>query len=180
MCLRCIIRYFWSKMWKLLADLLPGQLKLECKRASLSPSEEASHNIIKINKYIMANGCDPESFYFNTLYESDTANNLMGMIPTTSQALPSSTTSAPSATPVRMSAGVAITSHVNPTLQPKFEDEHFILNQIKKMSSEIESLKLQIEEQRRPAQKKRKSGFFSNTHLIGLNPQIQWTWKMAA
>ena len=141
-------------MWKLLADLLPGQLKLECKRASLSPSEEASHNLVKISKYIMANGYDPESFYFNTLYESDTANNLMGMIPTTSQALPSYTTSASSATSVRMSAGVAITSPVNPTLQPKFEDEHFILNQIKKMSSEIESLKQQMEEQRRPAQKK--------------------------
>ena len=148
---------FWSEMWKLLADLLPGQLKLECKRASISPSDEASHNLVKISKYIMANGYDPETFYFNTLYESDSANNLMGMIPTegkfnAGQAKPSS------ATPVRISAGVATTSSLNPPVQPKHEDDLFILNQIKKMSSEIESLKLQMEEQRRPAQKKHFTG----------------------
>ena len=140
---------FWSEMWKLLADLLPGQLKLECKRASISPSEEASHNLVRISKYIMANGYDPETFYFNTLYESDSANNLMGMIPTEGK-LGAGQAQLSSAAPFRMSAGVAATS----PLQSKREDEQYILSQIKKMSSDIDSLKLQMDEQRRPAQKK--------------------------
>ena len=144
---------FWSEIWKLLADLLPGQLKLECKRASISPSEEASHNLVKVSKYIMANGYDPETFYFNTLYESDSANNLMGMIPTEGK-LGAGQAQLSSATPVRMSAAVAATSPVNPPLHSKREDEHYILSQIKNMSSEIDSLKLQMDEQRRPAQKK--------------------------
>jgi hypothetical protein len=70
-------------MWKLSGDLLPAQLKLECDRASIPASEQVSHNLVKFSKYIMGNGYDPETFYFNTLYQADCANNLMGMVPNT-------------------------------------------------------------------------------------------------
>ena len=72
---------FWVKMqnWKLLGDLEPEELRLECERANLSSSEKSSHNCIKLSKYILGNGYDPETFYFNTHYKADKTNPLMGM-----------------------------------------------------------------------------------------------------
>ena len=69
-------------MWKLLGDLLPAELKLECERAAIPPSDKSSHNFVKLSKYIMSSGYDPETFFFNTLYQADKASNLMGMVAT--------------------------------------------------------------------------------------------------
>jgi hypothetical protein len=67
--------------WKLLGDLLPSELRLECERAGISASGKDSHNFIKLSKYIMGNGYDPETFFFNTLYQADKANPLVGITP---------------------------------------------------------------------------------------------------
>ena len=67
--------------WKLLGDLMPSELRLECERAGISASEKDSHNFIKLSKYIMGNGYDPETFFFNTLYQADKTNPLVGMTP---------------------------------------------------------------------------------------------------
>ena len=66
--------------WKLLGDLLPGELRLECERAGLKAVEKDSHNFVKLAKYILSNGYDPEMFYFNTLYQADKSNPLLGMM----------------------------------------------------------------------------------------------------
>ena len=49
---------FGEKMlnWKLLGDLSPRELKLECERAGLAASDKDSHNFIRLSKYIMSNG----------------------------------------------------------------------------------------------------------------------------
>ena len=65
--------------WKLLGDLLPSELKLECERAGIEVSPKGSHNVIKLSKYILSNGYDPESFYFNTHYQADKSHPLLGM-----------------------------------------------------------------------------------------------------
>ena len=67
--------------WKLLGDLSPRELKLECERAGLAASDKDSHNFIRLSKYIMSNGYDPETFFFNTLYQADKTNPLVGMTP---------------------------------------------------------------------------------------------------
>ena len=67
-------------MWKLLGALLPAELKFECERAAIPPSNISSHNSVKLAKYIMTNGYDPETFYFNILYHADKTSNLMGMV----------------------------------------------------------------------------------------------------
>ena len=67
--------------WKLLGDLMPSELRLECERAGISASEKDSHNFIKLSKYIMGNGYDPETFFFNTLYQVDKTSPLVGMTP---------------------------------------------------------------------------------------------------
>ena len=67
--------------WKLLGDLLPSELRLECERAGIAASGKDSHNFIKLSKYIMGNGNDPETFFFNTLYQADKTNPLVGMTP---------------------------------------------------------------------------------------------------
>ena len=73
--------FFWSKMlnWKLLGDLLPSELKLECERAGIEVSPKGSHNMIKLSKYILSNGYDPETFFFNTHYQADKTHPLLGM-----------------------------------------------------------------------------------------------------
>merc|ERR1712129_395795 len=75
--------FFWRKMmnWKLLGDLLPNELRLECERAGIAPSVKESHNFIRLSKYIMSNGYDPETFFFNTIYQADKTNPLVGMTP---------------------------------------------------------------------------------------------------
>ena len=67
----------WS--WKLLGDLEPEELKLECERANLLSSDKVSHNCIKLSKYILNNCYDPETFYFNTHYKADKTSPLMCM-----------------------------------------------------------------------------------------------------
>ena len=65
--------------WKLLGDLLPSELKLECERAEIEVSPKGSHNMIKLSKYILSNGYDPETFFFNTHYQADKTHPLLGM-----------------------------------------------------------------------------------------------------
>ena len=67
--------------WKLLGDLSPRELKLECERAGLAASDKDSHNFIRLSKYIMSNGYDPATFFFNTHYQADKTNPLVGMTP---------------------------------------------------------------------------------------------------
>ena len=43
--------------WKLLGDLLPSELRLECERAGIAPSVNDSHNFIKLSKYIKKCKC---------------------------------------------------------------------------------------------------------------------------
>ena len=66
--------------WKLLGDLLPGELRLECERAGVKASDKDSHNYVKLSKYILGNGYDPENFFFNTIYQTDKNNPLVGMV----------------------------------------------------------------------------------------------------
>ena len=159
-------------MWKLLGDLLPAQLLLECKRASLSPSEKASHNYIKLSKYVIGNGYDPETFYFNTLYEADRSNSLMGMT-TLGQSLPSSA-NATTTTPVRMSTGVSLSPST--LVHPKLEKEQFILQEIKKMTADIESLKKHVAENSSVLQKETGSGLCRDRHedLSSLSDSPSW------
>ena len=76
-----LLSLFWSKMlnWKLLSDLLPSELKLECERAGIAVSPKESLSVIRLSKYIMSSGYDPESFYFNTHYQADKTHPLLGM-----------------------------------------------------------------------------------------------------
>ena len=48
--------------WKLLGDLLPSELRLECERAGISASGKDSHNFIKLSKY----SGDTVSFCYNS------------------------------------------------------------------------------------------------------------------
>ena len=66
--------------WKLLGDLQPEELRLECERAGLAVSQKVSHNFVKLAKYILNNGYDPEEFYFNTIYKTHKSDPLVGMI----------------------------------------------------------------------------------------------------
>ena len=66
--------------WKLLGDLRPEELRLECERAGLKPSQKDSFNFIKMAKHILSNGYNPEDFYFNTIYKTDMSDPLFGMI----------------------------------------------------------------------------------------------------
>ena len=66
--------------WKLLGDLQPQELRLECERAGLKPSQKESYNFIKMAKHILGNGYNPEDFYFNTMYKTDMSDPLFGMI----------------------------------------------------------------------------------------------------
>ena len=66
--------------WKLLGDLLPQELRLECERAGIKASQKDSHNFVKLAKYILSNGYDPENFYFNTIYKTDKSDPLFGMM----------------------------------------------------------------------------------------------------
>ena len=66
--------------WKLLGDLLPQELRLECERAGIKASQKDSHNFVKLAKYILSNGYDPEEFYFNTIYKTDKSDPLFGMM----------------------------------------------------------------------------------------------------
>ena len=65
--------------WKLLGDLSSSELKLECERAGIAASQKDAHNVIKLSKYIMNSGYDPESFFFNTHYQADKTHPLLGM-----------------------------------------------------------------------------------------------------
>ena len=67
--------------WKLLGDLLPSELRLECERAGITPSGKDSHDFIRLSKYVMSNGYDPETFFFNTIYQTDKTSPLLGMTP---------------------------------------------------------------------------------------------------
>merc|ERR1712129_576179 len=73
---------FWTEMlsWKLLGDLLPQELRLECERAGIKASHKDAHNVVGLSKYILSNGYDPEEFYFNTIYKTDKSDPLFGMI----------------------------------------------------------------------------------------------------
>ena len=103
-----------------MGDLEPEELKLECEQANLSSSDKVSHNCIKMSKYILSNGYDPETFYFNTHYKADKTSPLMGMSAPAGQfgavPLPSSNVSPgnvatlPSSSPKQVAANAALTT----------------------------------------------------------------------
>ena len=72
---------FWVKMknWKLLGELSAEEVKLECERANLVVKQNSSQNLVRLSKYIMTTGYDPETFYFNTLYQGNKNAPLVGM-----------------------------------------------------------------------------------------------------
>ena len=67
------------KNWKLLGELSAEEVKLECERANLVVKQNSSQNLVRLSKYIMTTGYDPETFYFNTLYQGNKNAPLVGM-----------------------------------------------------------------------------------------------------
>ena len=86
---------FWVKMknWKLLGELSAEEVKLECERANLVVKQNSSQNLVRLSKYIMTTGYDPETFFFNTLYQGIKNVSLVGMAVSSSSAQGSSSTS---------------------------------------------------------------------------------------
>ena len=142
-------------MWKLLGDLLPAELKLECERAAIPPSNKSSHNSVKLAKYIMTTGYDPETFYFNTLYQADKTSNLMGMVANSgslSACQHSSSSRANVTTGNAVNASAASTKIPSPPLSPlplnSSAGEKQILAILTKMSSDVLKLVSLMEERK--------------------------------
>ena len=134
-------------MWKLLGDLLPAELKLECERAAIPPSDKSSHNSVKLAKYIMTSGYDPETFFFNTLYQADKTSNLMGMVATSGTLSSSSPrTNVTAGNAVNASATTKLPSPPAPLNSSAGEKQ--ILAIITKMSSDILKLVSMMEERK--------------------------------
>ena len=128
--------------WKLLGDLLPSELRLECERAGISPSSKDSHNCIRLSKYVMSNGCDPETFFFNTIYQTDKTSPLIGMTPgaggkASSQAKIASAVplATGTATPIQMDSAPR-----NSLLHPSDDHMKTLLNLFTTMSENIKKL----------------------------------------
>jgi hypothetical protein len=135
--------------WKLLGDLLPSELKLECEKAGIAASSKDSHNLLKLSKYSMSNGKDPETFYFNTHYQADKTHPFLGMTtatgfgnegsakvfttqarvsPTVSATTPTNSGPPPSAIPIQREAtGVSTSKTLN-------LDDSLVLELLKNMS----------------------------------------------
>lgn len=141
--------------WKLLGDLDPNELKLECERANLVGSDKAFHNCIKLSKYILNNGYDPETFYFNTHYKADKTNPLVGMAVPTGQLCaarnaPSSRTNVTSAKVKTASCSVSNPVTANTTPQNSADRMlDSILGLVQTLSSDVKQL-LAIKEQDKP------------------------------
>merc|ERR1712129_221068 len=144
--------FFWRKMmnWKLLGDLLPSELRLECERAGISPSVKDSHNFIRLSKYIMSNGYDPETFFFNTIYQADKTNTMVGMTPgavgpSSTQAKPQEATKSPLhaklTNPIRFDS-----PSKNSILHPPDESMEKLLGLFSTMSENIQKLVTLMEE----------------------------------
>ena len=120
-------------------------------------SEKPSHNCIKLSKYILGNGYDPETFYFNTHYKADKTNPLIGMSAPAGQLgaafRPSPPrANAPSANSVKTSTGsVANTAMAQRNSSDAILES--ILGFIKKMSSDVEQL-LASKKQEKPSMQK--------------------------
>ena len=127
--------------WKLLGDLLPSELRLECERAGIAASDKDSHNFVRLSKYVMSNGYDPETFFFNTIYQTDKTSPLIGMTPgaagrSSSQAKVASSTPLPTTSnPIRMDLTAK-----NSLLHPSDESMKTLLNLFTTMSVNIEKL----------------------------------------
>ena len=67
------------KNWKLLGDLSAEEVMLECERANLVVVQNSSQNLVRLSKYVMTTGYDPETFFFNTLYQGIKNVPLVGM-----------------------------------------------------------------------------------------------------
>ena len=119
--------------WKLLGDLLPNELRLECERAGLKVSEKESHNFVKLAKYILSNGYDPEDFFFNTYYQSDKSSPLVGMINDSQAKSPNAGGTA--------SRGPSSTRLLGSSLPPSSDESSTALfGLFSKMSKDIEKL----------------------------------------
>ena len=138
-------------MWKLLGDLLPAELKLECERAAIPASEKSSYNFVKLSKYIMNSGYDPETFFFNTLYQADKTSNLMGMVATSGTLSACQPLSSPRANVTPGNAVHASKSTMRPSPPLPLHSsagEQKILALITKMSSDILKLVSLMEEKK--------------------------------
>ena len=120
--------------WKLLGDLQPKELRLDCEIAGLKVSDKDSHNFVKLAKYILSNGYDPEDFFFNTYYQSDKSSPLVGMINGSQAKSPNAGVTA--------SSGVPSTSRVLGSSLPTSSDESCtaLFGLFSKMSQDIEKL----------------------------------------
>ena len=136
--------------WKLLGDLMPSELRLECERAGIAPSVKDSHNFIRLSKYIMSNGYDPETFFFNTIYQADKTNPLVGMTPgavspSSTQVKPQEATKSPlqakMTNPIRFDS-----TSKNSILHPPDENMEKLLGLCSTMSENIKKLVTLMEE----------------------------------
>ena len=125
--------------WKLLGDLQAEELKLECERANLVSSDKAFHNCVKLAKYILGNGYDPETFYFNTHYKADKSSPLIGM---SASGQLGATTCPASSMAARTSPPAAVNLVTSALKQKNSSDEILgsILGYVTKMSSDIQQL----------------------------------------
>ena len=128
--------------WKLLGDLQPEELKLECERANLVSSDKAFHNCVKLAKYILGNGYDPETFYFNTHYKADKSSPLIGM---SAAGQLGATSRPPSSREARTTppAAVNLVTSANPAVKRNNSSDEVlesIFGYVKKMSSDIQQL----------------------------------------
>ena len=143
----------WS--WKLLGDLEPEELKFECERANLLSSDKVSHNCIKLSKYILSNGYDPETFYFNTHYKADKTNPLMGMsapaghfgaVPLpSSKVSPDNIATSSSSSPKHVAANASMTNR-----SPSDEMIKSILRFLKQVASDVTQLLILKKQENQP------------------------------
>ena len=127
--------------WKLLGVLLPSELRLKCERAGIAASDKDSHNCVRLSKYVMSNGYDPETFFFNTIYQTDKTSPLIGMTPgaagrSSSQAKVASSTPLPTTSnPIRMDLTAK-----NSLLHPSDESMKTLLDLFTTISVDIQKL----------------------------------------
>ena len=134
-------------MWKLLCDLQPEEVKLECERANLVVSHQSSQNIIRLSKYIISTGYDPETFYFNTHYQGDKTTPLIGMAARNLKAAHCFSSSKTNVTPVNVVTS-SVSTPVKSNIQQKTDESiALLLEQVTKMSADILKLKAHAEHQ---------------------------------
>ena len=134
--------------WKLLSDLLPSELKLECERAGIAVSPKESLSVIRLSKYIMSSGYDPESFYFNTHYQADKTHPLLGMTSAagfhTSHAYNGHARVSPAAAATKLTSSPARPTTSVPLPQrepgPSSRSDDVLLQMLERMSLSVEKM----------------------------------------